>query len=71
MSNKILDKDLYIRNLEAYVDQLTEYAEILGKLIIHVERDIPREEGSEDLWKCIDEANRITAGPTRAYVDQD
>ena len=71
MANKGLDKEVYIKNLEAYVTQLSEHSKILGELIQHVEENIPRTEGSKHLWACIDEANEITAGPTRAYVDQD
>jgi hypothetical protein len=68
---KELDKDVYIKNLEDHVTQLSEHSKILGELIQQVEEDIPRNEGSKHLWACIDEANEITAGPTLAYVDQD
>ena len=33
MSGKVLDKDLYIKNLERHVDQFSEYQEVLEKLV--------------------------------------
>ena len=42
MSGKVLDKDLYIKNLERHVDQFSEYQEVLEKLVTFVEKEVPQ-----------------------------
>ena len=44
---------------------------MLGELVMHVEEDIPRSQGTKHLWATVEAANDLIAGPTRAYVDQD
>jgi|TARA_R100001086_G_scaffold67928_1_gene31990 hypothetical protein len=70
MSGKILDKDLYIKNLEGYVTEFSKSQKILGKLVAYVEKNVPQEQGTEDLWETVNKANELLYGPTRSYVDQ-
>jgi hypothetical protein len=69
---KVLDKDIYIKNLEMQVTLFAEHSQVLGELLEHIEQDFSRkEDGTEHLWNCVDEGNELLMGPSRAYVNQD
>lgn len=80
MSGKVLDKDLYIKNLERHVDQFSEYQEVLEKLVTFVEKEVPqycdlckgkcKDQGKKDLWETVNNSKELLYGPTRSYVDQ-
>ena len=71
---KRLNPEQYIKDLETHIvsqkQKIEEYSTLLGQLVLHVEEDIPWEQGTRHLWKTMDEANELLAGPTRSYVDQ-
>ena len=67
MAQRLTEKD----HLRAYIKQLLEHSTMLGELVMHIEEDIPRHQGTKHLWAAVDEANNLIAGPSRAYVDQD
>jgi len=80
MSGKVLDKDLYIKNLEGYVTRFSECEKVLEKLVTHVEKYVPqhcdlckgecRDQGRKHLWETVNEAKGMIYGPTRSYVYQ-
>lgn len=74
MSGKTLDKDLYIKNLEAHVTLLSKHTDALNFLVKQVEENVPRRKYTDyetvHLWTAIDSANEVLNGPTRSYVDQ-
>jgi len=70
MSGKTLDKDLYIKNLEAHVTLLSEHTTALNYLVEQIEEDVPRERFTQHLWTAVDYANEVLSGATRSYVDQ-
>jgi|TARA_R110000782_G_scaffold53022_7_gene113058 hypothetical protein len=70
MSGKILDKDRYIKALEAHVTLLSEHTDALNYLVTQIEEDVPRERFTQHLWTAVDYANEILSGPTPSYIDQ-
>ena len=65
------DDEMRIIRLERQVALFAEHSQVLGELVEQVEEDIPRTEGTKQLWQLINEANELLMGPTRAYVNQD
>tara|TARA_R110000744_G_scaffold202965_4_gene321875 strand:+ start:846 stop:1091 length:246 start_codon:yes stop_codon:yes gene_type:complete len=80
MSGKMLDKDLYIKNLEGYVTQFSEYQKVLEKLVTQVEKEVPqycelckgecKDQGKKHLWETVNESKELLYGPTSGYIDQ-
>ena len=75
MSGKMLDKDLYIKNLEGYVTQFSEYQKVLEKLVTQVEKEVPQycelcKGGKKHLWETVNESKELLYGPTSGYIDQ-
>lgn len=56
------------KGLENYIELLTEHSQMLGELVSYLETEDILD---EKLYKLVDKANNLIAGPTRAYVDQD
>tara|TARA_R110000824_G_scaffold15639_2_gene65652 strand:- start:811 stop:1035 length:225 start_codon:yes stop_codon:yes gene_type:complete len=74
MSGKTLDKDLYIKNLEAHITLLCEHTDALNFLVKQVEENVPRTKYTDyekvQLWTAVDYANEVLYGATRSYVSQ-
>jgi len=57
--------------LEQLKTKYEESLDLLNDLVIHVEEDIPKHQGTKHLWNTVDDVKELLYGPTRSYVDQD